>query len=308
MKLGVRSLAERASSLNKLVFFWLVSIFLVATVTISFLVAVSHLVIKPLHVVTPAQLLDLAVEIAAADPIQRTFTMDWFPVGRNVCITGMESPFGLADIFINDGYLDSTTPTFEAFPPYSPVYQYNATAACNEHVAPLFPTFRTVSKIIGTNPLVDPRHGESQSSLQQYPFDVYYAPVYVEAVDHATGKHIGTQIARSFGAAVNFDIQIVYSGSFTTVPQGEIATPNVLFVLEIRRSMATKVFVLAIAVTDWLVAIAFVVICASTTVFHHHDLYTELFVLPVGAVFALTSVRANFPGAPVGFGMSSSFD
>jgi hypothetical protein len=31
-----------------------------------------------------------------------------------------------------------------------------------------------------------------------------------------------------------------------------------------------------------------------------------MFVVPVGTVFALTSVRANLPGAPTGFGLSKS--
>jgi hypothetical protein len=34
------------------------------------------------------------------------------------------------------------------------------------------------------------------------------------------------------------------------------------------------------------------------------QIVTEMFVLPVGALFAFTSVRANLPGAPAGFGMS----
>ncbi|KAJ7461410.1 hypothetical protein B0H11DRAFT_2057027, partial [Mycena galericulata] len=169
---------------------------------------------------------------------------------------------------------------------------------------PLFPTFRTVSKIVGANPLVTPLSGKSQSSLQQYPFDVYYAPVYALAVNNDTGGYIATSIARSFGTAVNFDINVIYSKPFQ-ITAGDVRLSNVLFVFEIRRSIATKVFVMAIAVTDWLVATAFMIICASTTIFHQHHLYTELFVLPVGAVFALTSVRANFPGAPVGFDLYS---
>jgi hypothetical protein len=48
----------------------------------------------------------------------------------------------------------------------------------------------------------------------------------------------------------NFDIDVIYSGTFQITVAGRVLQPNVLFVLEIRRSIATKVFVIAIAVTD----------------------------------------------------------
>jgi hypothetical protein len=155
------------------------------------------------------------VEIASADPVTRTFILDWFPVLPNRCT--LKTPL-VADIYINGyeqrfsnviityhifrGYLDSTSPTFTAFPPYPPVYQYNTTALCNNDVVPVYPTFRTISKIVGTNPLASPLQGKSTSSLQQYPFDVYYAPVYLHVLDHDTGEYIAVRIARSFGTAV----------------------------------------------------------------------------------------------------------
>ncbi|KAJ2919396.1 hypothetical protein MD484_g1039, partial [Candolleomyces efflorescens] len=37
-------------------------------------------------------------------------------------------------------------------------------------------------------------------------------------------------------------------------------------------------------------------------VYPHHGIYSEMFVVPVGALFAFTSIRANLPGAPDGFG------
>jgi hypothetical protein len=41
---------------------------------------------------------------------------------------------------------------------------------------------------------------------------------------------------------------------------------------------------------------------AATLVYSHHQIYSEMFVVPVGALFAFTSIRANLPGAPDGFG------
>ena len=51
-----------------------------------------------------------------------------------------------------------------------------------------------------------------------------------------------------------------------------------------------------------LTAAVFLIISAATLVYRPHEIYSEMFVVPVSALFAFTSVRANFPGAPAGFG------
>jgi hypothetical protein len=44
-------------------------------------------------------------------------------------------------------------------------------------------------------------------------------------------------------------------------------------------------------------------VSVATLIYTPHEIYGEMFIVPIGALFAFTSVRANFPGAPVGFGM-----
>jgi len=51
-----------------------------------------------------------------------------------------------------------------------------------------------------------------------------------------------------------------------------------------------------------LTAIVFLTICTANIVYPSPEIYSEMFVVPVGALFAFSSVRANFPGAPAGFG------
>ena len=51
-----------------------------------------------------------------------------------------------------------------------------------------------------------------------------------------------------------------------------------------------------------LAAVAFMTICVATLVYRPHKIYAEMFVVPVGSLFAFTSIRANLPGAPTGFG------
>jgi hypothetical protein len=37
-------------------------------------------------------------------------------------------------------------------------------------------------------------------------------------------------------------------------------------------------------------------------VYPNPEIYSEMFVVPLGALFAFSSIRSNLPGAPVGFG------
>ena len=37
-------------------------------------------------------------------------------------------------------------------------------------------------------------------------------------------------------------------------------------------------------------------------VYPNPEIYSEMFVVPLGALFAFSSIRANLPGAPDGFG------
>ena len=48
-----------------------------------------------------------------------------------------------------------------------------------------------------------------------------------------------------------------------------------------------------------LTAIVFVTICTATMV--NPEIYSEMFVVPLGTLFAFLSIRANLPGAPDGF-------
>lgn len=56
-----------------------------------------------------------------------------------------------------------------------------------------------------------------------------------------------------------------------------------------------------------LVTAAFLIISAVAVVYPNPHYYSEMFVLPVGVLFAFTSIRANLPGAPVGFGQFNIF-
>jgi hypothetical protein len=60
--------------------------------------------------------------------------------------------------------------------------------------------------------------------------------------------------------------------------------------------------VLTLSVFAGLAGTAFLVIVAAALVYPPHQIYAEMFVVPIGALFAFSSIRANLPGAPDGFG------
>jgi len=101
--------------------------------------------------------------------------------------------------------------------------------------------------------------------------------------------------------------------------------PYLQIILQVRRASAAKAFVVLVGVSNCekkhhgnlsclpdelsnypgLVAAAFLVISASAIVYPSPQYYAEMFVLPIGVLFAFTSIRANLPGAPEGFGWLS---
>ncbi|KAF8992226.1 hypothetical protein BDQ17DRAFT_1546559 [Cyathus striatus] len=262
-----------------------------------FTAAASLLVVRPVNFKVPDNYLGPAEvpfvkEVISVDPIARTFTMDWYPQ-MSCPRPGENATEKVIDIYLDQGVIDPGSPAFSILPPYSPVYRLNITAICNSQVSTLL-SFRTTSKLLNSN-LAPGFQGPLSSTLQNYPFDVYYAPFYIYGLDTDTGEYVALNVTRSFGEVVNFQISLY--NSHTT-----IASPWLRYVLRVERSRATKIFVIMVGITNWLTAVAFILISVSTLIYHSHKIYSEMFVVPVGAVFAFTTIRAGFPGAPSGFG------
>ncbi|TFK33432.1 hypothetical protein BDQ12DRAFT_766764 [Crucibulum laeve] len=213
------------------------------------------------------------LEIISVDPLARTITIDWYPQPSAPC---MPLPNMTADI-----YIDSLS-LFDIHP------------LCHEFMMTFDSAFLDSSKYLAL--AVPTAHIPSSSSLQNYPFDVYFAPQYIRIIEHESGDFLTMNITRSLGIAVNFEL--ILESSFYDSPLHH----ELYLSFKIERSRAIKIFVVIIAVANWLIATAFLTICAATLIYHSPTIYSEMFVVPVGAVLSLTSVRANLPGAPVGFG------
>jgi hypothetical protein len=237
----------------------------------------------------------LIAEAISVDPMSRTVTMDWYPSFTSY-IDCSGNWFPSYDIQTDPTLLDNTSPTFHNVPPYPALSRLNRTEECIGTTFGMPTSFRTVTKLVSSD--VNDARSPVHKNLQGYPFDIYVAPFifYVRNID--TGDIVAPNVTKSFGVVVNFQMSL----SMSLVVSNRFGDERLYFELRIERSRAIKVYTIMVAITNWLIATAFLIICASTLVYDVPHIYSEMFVVPVGALFAFTSVRVNLPGAPPGFG------
>ncbi|KAF8961637.1 hypothetical protein BDZ97DRAFT_1828320 [Flammula alnicola] len=268
---------------------------LVTTCLVSFFIAASHMTVKPLQFQAPIAV-TLTAEAVSVDPISRTIVMNWYPAWTSTINCSSKAP-SVIDIYLTNVLLDTSSPSWTAQPAAGDqtAFRMNGTEWCLGLVS-TYTSFRTVTKLVASKEYLLVQSIGSHSSLQSYPFDVYLAPFSFYTRNVNTGTVSATKVTDAFGIAVNFKISALKAFvSYNDVQD------NLEFYLRIERSRATKVFVVMVAVTNWLTAMAFLTICAAALIYPEHQIYGEMFVVPAGAVFAFTSVRANLPGAPAGF-------
>ncbi|PVF91118.1 hypothetical protein CPB86DRAFT_878681 [Serendipita vermifera] len=111
----------------------------------------------------------------------------------------------VANIYLDNSYLDPSSPSFANS---GPVYTFDKTAICDGDADGL-PGFRTASKLLSS-----PQGKLTVSTIQRYPFDVYFAIFGIKALDNTTGASIPMNITRSFGVAANFDVELQQSTMF----------------------------------------------------------------------------------------------
>ncbi|KDR77571.1 hypothetical protein GALMADRAFT_138660 [Galerina marginata CBS 339.88] len=300
LKFSLSRLVPEISRCTKFVFYAVALVGLCGGVFIAFM---SYLTVKPLKSRAPLEgtfetNVSLMVEALSVDPISRTITMDWYPMFTALNCTN--DPPEL-DIFLTQSLLDPSSPSWTAQAPFLPLYTMNGTEICLDLAETPYPSFRTVTKLLSSSYQTPVLPVSAQSTLQNYPFDEYIAPFTFSTRNTFTGVINAPNITTSFGVAVNFEISLptafVYEKSVNRL---HVSRLEIAF--RIKRSKATKIFVVMVAITNWLTAAVFLIMSSATLVYSAHEIYAEMFVLPLGAVFAFTSIRANFPGAPSGFG------
>ncbi|KAH9484382.1 hypothetical protein JR316_0003863 [Psilocybe cubensis] len=300
-----RSIRRYCIPRNDVIQFTLNWTMLVGTCLTGFVFFALHMTVKPTQFVAPMDMdpslfqpdVNLTAEVVSVDPVSRTIIMNWYPelVDQSCNIS---DPI-IVDIFIPKVLLDATSPSFSTDTDDNAVIRMNNTALCFA-LDQNYISFRTVTKLVASKEFLVAESIGTQRTFQSYPFDVYVAPFTFYSENLATpGVTKPLRVSQSFGIAVNFEISLIRY--FVAMPYIH-TEQNLQFYLKIERSTATKAFVVIVAITNWITAVTFLTILASTLVYHPHEIYSELFVVPVGAVFAFSSVRSNLPGAPAGFG------
>ncbi|KAJ7073838.1 hypothetical protein C8F01DRAFT_1271747 [Mycena amicta] len=224
------------------------------------------------------------------DATARTMTVDWYPLPF-LC----SSPEMVVNIFVDPNLLVASNNgkgTASDDPPATPIFQLNTTEYCFGTDHSSFPVFRTTAKLAGINTFGSSRL--QSRSLQAYPFDVYFSQISMFASLASTNESVGIFLEKSFGIPINFDLTLDKTASANT-PDGFLLS------FKIKRSGAVIGLVILILAANWLVTIAFLWITVAAFMWDS-EIVKEMFVLPIGALFAFTSVRANLPGAPAGFG------
>ncbi|KAJ7452716.1 hypothetical protein B0H11DRAFT_282987 [Mycena galericulata] len=235
----------------------------------------------------------LIADFLKIDNSDNTVTVDWYTSADQCSSPGM-----VVNIFFDPNLLSngggSEPPS--TYSPSEPTFRLNTTQGCNYGGPPdSFAIFRTVSKLTGRS-----TGGSSQSSpLRAYPFDKYFLQISTFATLESSNTSVAIAIERSFGVPINFDVKLDPTQSQNT-EQGVLLTFNV------NRSSSVKALVVIVMVANWLTTFSFLCVTIAA-ISLDVEIVKEMFVLPIGALFAFTSVRANLPGAPPGFGDSVDY-
>ncbi|KAJ7696628.1 hypothetical protein B0H16DRAFT_1727604 [Mycena metata] len=237
---------------------------------------------------TPEYQVQFVANYLDVDATARTAIVDWFPVAVDCSAPELVVNFFVDPNLLDDGGAEEFTSTA---PPVVPIFRFNTTEGCFPTNLRSFPVFRTVFKLTGLG--VTGELSLRTGTLQAYPYDKYYFQISMFA-QTAAGESVGLLLDQSFGIPINFDV-IINKAHSTNNEEG------LSLEFSITRSRAVIGLVIIIVVANWLVTIAFLWITVAAFVWDQ-EIVADMFVLPIGTLFAFTSVRANLPGAPTGFG------
>ncbi|KAK7039875.1 hypothetical protein R3P38DRAFT_493444 [Favolaschia claudopus] len=283
----------------------LASILLTAIVIALSFGITSHLILGevddhlPLENAPPQQI-SLTANFLDIDTTARTMTVDWY---TDYDCDNSTQIFA-TNIFVDSNLLAAPSGTqlsdmASIAIPTTPIFRMNITEACSDEdnrARANSPVFRTILKLTGQPSASRSRQAgqANRDSLQAYPFDNYYFEVFMFATVASTNQSVGMNLEDSFGTPINFELSLRKDISFNN-------DRGLYLHFTVKRSTAVKSLVIIIVIANWLVTLAFLWVTVAAFVWDH-EIVTEMFVVPIATLFAFTSVRANFPGAPSGFG------
>ncbi|GJE91730.1 hypothetical protein PsYK624_078810 [Phanerochaete sordida] len=186
--------------------------------------------------------------------------------------------------------------------PSTAIFEWTPTTDGNADQA----TFTTALSI-GT------RSNKASDTILNYPFDRYLAEVWAYAQVNGTNDTVGLIIADTRGAAFGFDTRIPSSAELKrdyglNIPEDNLLGEggNIDVLLDIRRTVLVRAYVVTIIVAMWLITLLLLAISIKAALFMY-NVDMAILVAPVATLFAFTTLRTALPGAPSGFGAIIDF-
>ncbi|KAJ7257791.1 hypothetical protein C8J57DRAFT_1721104 [Mycena rebaudengoi] len=226
-----------------------------------------------------------------ADMGAKTVTVDWFPFASKC-----PSPEMLVNLYVDANLLaPAVTATLPVGSASALVSQLNATQACQPTSRNNLSVFRTIHRLTSQgkhtgNLNFDP------GSLQVYPFDEYILRITIFASLASTNESVGIILKKSTGTPLN-SVIILNKEQCNNTDQGVYLT------FDVSRSAPVLALVTITFTAFTLLGMSGIYTLVAAVAFEG-NLANEMLVpiAGVGALFAVMSIRASLPGAPVGFG------
>ncbi|KAF8992597.1 hypothetical protein BDQ17DRAFT_1432269 [Cyathus striatus] len=253
--------------------------------------------------------IELVSELISLDPVASAMVMNWYIIG-DTCF----APDGTIPDDIPNPMPDSCVPVNITFDtnllrlngddwdkkldndaPSVPIFTWDPQGFYGQFSKQAI--FRTTSALFSKSKLIsNSGSGPQDASLQNYPFDSYEALVYAYGID-GNNNTVNLQRVYSTGIAVGFTAvsEINPDGTDGTIED----------MITFSRNTLVKAYVFIIVIGVWIITLIFV--GSVCKVLFGYQQPMEAFVIPIGTLFAITSLRGSMPGAPNGFGAIIDF-
>ncbi|PBK64102.1 hypothetical protein ARMSODRAFT_1088225 [Armillaria solidipes] len=181
--------------------------------------------------------------------------------------------------------------------PTDPIFKWNASYPIDHDRRRNMPIFRT-------NLIVMPDNDEGihrKRSIVYYPFDSYFAFIIAFAQEAATNEPVSVSILSASERIVGLNvITEIIEEDLAHREAGIFLQESIVVILTFKRSALVIVYCLIVTLTFWLVTLMICLVMIATVVFGFRQ-RNEIFMVPIGTVFAFTQLRSTMPGAPEGF-------
>ncbi|KAF7976469.1 hypothetical protein HWV62_6731 [Athelia sp. TMB] len=250
--------------------------------------------------------ISLEADLISVDPVAGVMVIDWYIIDDSTCqVYGVATgDCTNAAIYFESNPLQATLDSTGAYvtpsnePPNDPVFVYypNATASARGSIS----AWRTSISMIDRHSSKPRTGGYSVStSLQSYPYDVYSANIsfFAQELTSSAPTPMRLEVTSSEGIAVGFKVLALSNRVSSTGDEGETLQIS----LQVSRGVLVKTYAIIIVAAVWIITLVFVCSTIASVVFGIAQ-KSELLVVPVATLFAVTQLRGSMPGAPSGFG------